>query len=87
MVKGVSIFFPNIVKSAGRPRKGHEEAPLTQFYLEAIEYCSRCPVIYECEQEFTREPIPRDGMFFGKTPVQRARLQSKLKENEQLQLF
>lgn len=87
MVKGVSIFFPKIVKSAGRPRNNHEEAPLTEFYQDAIEYCSRCPVIHECEREFTRDPIPRDGMFFGKTPIQRTRLQTRMnKGNEQLQL-
>lgn len=74
MVNGYSIFFPEIVKSPGRPPKGHHEAPLAEFYEEAIEVCSRCTVIHECQTEFSRDPIPRDGMYFGKTPVQRARM-------------
>jgi hypothetical protein len=82
MVKGVSIFFPKIVKSPGRPAKGHHEPPNAEFYAEALEVCSRCPVIYDCRKEFTREPIPRDGMFFGKTPSQRARLQSKIRNDD-----
>jgi hypothetical protein len=77
MVDGHSIFFPKIVKSAGRPPKGHHEAPLTEFYEEAIEICARCPVIDECRTEYSRDPIPKDGMYFGKTPSQRTRLRNK----------
>lgn len=78
MVDGVSIFFPKIVKSPGRPpTKGHHEAPLTEFYEEAIALCSRCPVIDECRTEYTRDPIPKDGMYFGKTPSQRTRMKNK----------
>lgn len=78
MVDGYSIFFPKIVKSPGRPpTKGHHEAPLTEFYEEAIAICARCPVINECRIEFSRDPIPRDGMYFGKTPSQRARMKNR----------
>jgi hypothetical protein len=77
MEDGYSIFFPKIVKSAGRPPKGHHEAPNAEFYEEAIEICSRCPVINECRIEFSRDPIPRDGMYFGKTPSQRARMKNR----------
>jgi uncharacterized C2H2 Zn-finger protein len=83
MVDGHSIFFPKIVKSPGIPREGsHDEAPNAVYYQEAIALCSRCDVIYDCEKEYTREPIPRDGMYFGKTPTQRVRLQSKIRKSD-----
>jgi len=83
MVDGVSDFFPKIVKSPGRPRAGtHDEAPNAEFYEKAIAMCSGCTVIYDCYKEFTRDPIPRDGMYFGKTPQQRARLQTKLRKSD-----
>jgi hypothetical protein len=79
MVDGYSIFFPRIVKSAGRPPKAsHHDAPLLEFYEEAYALCVRCPVIDECRSEYTRDPIPKDGMYFGKTPSQRTRYQTEL---------
>jgi len=80
MVDGYSIFFPKIVHSPGRPpRKDHHEAPLLEFYEEAYALCMRCPVIDECRTEYTRDPIPRDGMYFAKTPSQRKRLQTRMR--------
>lgn len=80
MVDGYSIFFPKITKSPGRPPKSHTGAPNAEFYEEAIALCDRCPVIHDCREEYTREPIPRDGMFFGKTPQQRTRLQTRIRK-------
>jgi hypothetical protein len=78
MVDGYSIFFPKIVHSPGRPAKAsHHDAPLLEFYEEAYALCMRCPVINECRTEYIRDPIPKDGMYFGKTPSQRTRLRNK----------
>ncbi len=59
------VFFQGHKTSDGRGR-----------YLKAIEICKACPVIRECRREFTQDPIPQYGVFFGKTPMERQKLRN-----------
>lgn len=72
MINGVSIFFP-INQMPLDPHEDLKKRDKAKYYA-ARQVCNSCPVIAECKAEYNKEPIPRLGMYFGKTPRERENL-------------